>query len=103
MTPRAHHTTQESTSSDDSSSVDINKYGTYMHMRYDGRDFYANREHHSAASSEQGMALFNDNRRVDQFGTESTLSPLTMRSHEVSKAVTMAQLMEIEFKIDLFA
>ena len=49
------------------------------------------------------MALFNDNRRVDQLATESTLSPLSIHSYEVSKAVIMAQLMEIEFKIDLFA
>ena len=74
-----------------------------MHMTYDGCHFYAGREHHSADSSDQGMALFNDNRRVDQLATESTLSPLSIHSYEVSKAVIMAQLMEIEFKIDLFA
>ena len=59
-------------------------------MNYDGRNFYANREHHPATSSDQGMALFNDNRRVDQNATESTLSPLSIRSHEISQAVVMA-------------
>lgn len=49
------------------------------------------------------MALFNDNRRVDQNATESTLSHLTVKSYEISQAVVMAQLMEIEFKMDLFA
>lgn len=38
--------------SEESSEIDVNRYGTYFHMIYEGRNFYANREHHSATSSE---------------------------------------------------
>ena len=69
-------------------------------MTYDGREFYGYRERHSATSSEKGMALFNDRRRVDQIDTESDLS---VHTFEVSHAIILSQLMENEFFINLFA
>ena len=63
-------------------------------MTYQGVNFYANRERFSANSSDKGMALFNDERRVDQVATESTLSPLSVHTVEMMQAARIAYLME---------
>jgi len=69
-----------------SSEVEVKQYTTYMQMTYGGAQFYANREKHS-----------------DQIATESTLSPLSVHSAEMTQAAHMAYLMEKEFSIHLFA
>ena len=93
---------QDTTTSDESSEVEVNKYHTYIQLRYGDQNFYMNRERHSATSSEKGIAVFNDRRRVDQIATESTLSPLSIHTCEVLTAVDIAELLETEFSINLF-
>ena len=91
------------TTSDDSSEVDVNRYPVYLQINYGGQNFYMNRERFSATSSEQGVALFNDARRVDQLQTESTLSPLSVASGaQLRQALRMEKMMDSEFWITLF-
>ena len=99
-TPTLDSTSQ---SSDTSSEVEVKRYHNFVQITYEDQNFYANREQHSASSSERGVAVFNDKRRVDQNGTNSSLSPISIQSNEVKRAFRMAQIMEEEFSIDLFA